>query len=515
MKLVFLSSSDIHGFILPTDYQNQQDYTAQFGLSRVSTIFKTEQAKYGKENVILTDTGDYLQGSPLTSYVHSVKNYFALAKYLAFDQVIGYDARCLGNHDFNYGLDYLKYYLDHSFSPIINSNILDQKTNLPAFGNDYLIIEKNGIKIGLIGLTTQKVPSWEPRKHVTGLKFDSAFSQAAHYAKILRPQVDVLAILYHGGFEKDPKSGQVTEPATGENEGYQILTQIPAIDVLLTGHQHRKMSLVKNNTAIVQPGYRGEAVGKVVLEIDDQSKKIKTRKAMLINSKDFKPDPEIDQLAAELNQKTQIWLDQPVVHLPHPAPMADANRARLEGAPFINLLQQMQLYFTHADVSATAVMSETAKGFGKKVTMRDLLLNYPFANQLCKVKITGQELRKIIEYSLSFLTKNQDEKVEFLANKRAELFNFDIFYPVVYEADISRKTGHRLIRLDLNGQPIENDRIYHLAVNNYRAMGGGFYPCYTADKIETIVDKDYVQMFQEFLTESKQKADTVKNYTFW
>lgn len=515
MKLVFLNSSDLHGYILPTDYQNQQDYTAPFGLSRVSTIFKTEQAKYGKENVILTDAGDYLQGSPLASYVRSVRDYSALDKYLAIDQAIGYDARCLGNHDFNFGLDYLNYFISHSKIPLINSNILAQKSNQPAFGNEYLIITRNGVKIGLIGLTTQKVPSWEPQKHVAGLRFVSAFSQAAHYAKILRPQVDVLVAIYHGGFEQDPKSGQVTEPATGENEGYQILTKVPEIDVLLSGHQHRKMSFVKNNTAIVQPGYRGEAVGKVVLEIDDQSKRIKALEAMLINSKDFEPDPEINQLAAELNQKTQSWLEHPIAQLAQPALIGDANRARLEGAPFINLLQQMQLYFTHADISATAVMSETAKGFDKKVTMRDLLLNYPYANLLCKVKITGQELRKIIEYSLSFLTKNCDGKVGFLANKRGELFNFDVFYPVVYEADISQKVGQRLTKLELNGQAIENEKIYSLAVNNYRAMGGGSYPCYTPDKIETIIAKDYIQMFQEFLIKDKTEADLVKNYTFW
>ena len=512
MKLVFLSSSDIHGYILPTDYQNQHDTDAPIGLARVSAIFKAEQARYGKENVILTDAGDYLQGSPLASYVHSVKNYRALSKYVAFDQAIGYDARCLGNHDFNYGLDYLKYFLSHNSSPIVNSNILDQTTNQPAFGNDYLIIEKNGLKIGLIGLTTQKVPSWEPAAHVVGLRFASAYEQASYYAQLLRPQVDILAVLYHGGFEKDPESGQITEPATGENEGYQILTQIPEIDIMLTGHQHRRMSLVAHDTAIVQPGYRGEAVGKVVLEIDEQTRKIKTKTASLIDAKDFAPDPEIIKLAATLNKETQIWLDQPVAELAQPAPINNAEQARIKGAPFVNLLQQMQLYFTHADVSATAVMSDTAKGFGKSVTMRDILLNYPYANQLCKVKLTGQELREIIEYSLSFLTKDAKGQVTFLPAKRDQLFNFDIFYPINYQADIKKKPGHRLTKLELNGQPIEDRKTYYLAVNNYRAMGGGFYPGYAPEKITSILAKDYVQMFQEFLTKAKPQVDCKPNF---
>lgn len=512
MELVFLSSSDIHGYILPTDYQDKYDYNAPIGLARVSAIFKAEQTRYGKENVILTDTGDYLQGSPLASYVHSSKGYRALAKYLAFDQAIGYDARCLGNHDFNYGLDYLNYFLSHDASPIVNSNILNQKTNQPAFGNGYLIIEKNGIKIGLIGLTTQKVPSWEPTAHVAGLHFASAFNRTRYYAQLLRPQVDVLAVLYHGGFEKDPKTGQVTEPATGENEGYQILTQIPEIDVLLTGHQHQRMSLVARDTAIVQPGYRGEAVGKVVLEIDERTRKITAKTASLIDAKNFSPDPEITRLASTLNEQTQMWLDQPVAELSQPAPINNAKQARLKGAPFVNLLQQMQLYFTHADISATAVMSETARGFGKSVTMRDILLNYPYSNQLCKVKLTGQELREIIEYSLSFLTRDSKGQVDFLPTMRDQLFNFDIFYPINYQADIKKKPGHRLTKLELNGCPIENNKTYYLAVNNYRAMGGGFYPGYAPEKITSILAKDYVQMFQEFLTKAKPQVDCKPNF---
>ncbi len=518
MKLVFLHSSDTHGFLLPTDYQNKNNYEAPFSLSRVSTAIKTEKNKFGADHVVVTDAGDCLQGSPLASYAHSTGDYRDLAIFTEAYNKVGYDARCLGNHDFNFGQDYLTYYIDNNKAPIINDNILDAETNVPAFGKEYQIIEKSGIKIGILGITTQYIPHWEPKENIAGLKFISAYEQIKHYAKILKPKVDILAVIYHGGFESDPVTGEATEPHHGENEGYKILTEIPEVDVFLTGHQHRRLNVVSKNTAIVQPGYRGEAIAKVMLDIDEKTKKINSMSTKLIDTKDYEPDPEIVELVHNLDERTQKWLDQPIANLSEPAPIEDAMKGRLQGAPFINLLQQMQLWFTKADVSATAVMSEKAKGFGKEVTMRDVLLNYPYANQLCRVKLTGKQLRHIIEHSASFLKKDTDGKIKFLdrwIKPKPLLYHFDVFYPIEYEADISKPAGERLTKLVLNGKPIEDDKIYHLAVNNYRAMGGGFYPEYSMDKIEFTLDKDYVQMFSEYLTHGPIKVDTTHNYRFY
>lgn len=514
MKLVILHSSDIHGFIMPTDYQDQNDYSAPFGLSRIKSVIEEQKRKYGPENVIVTDAGDSLQGSPLAAYVHESKNNSVLKKFAECYNQINYDARCLGNHDFNFGLNYLKQYLSYSRAPIINSNILAKKTGRPAFGQDYIIINKNGIKVGIIGIATQRIPFWEPAEHVANLEFKSAFEQVKHLIPFLRPKVAVLAVLYHGGFEADIESGTNAEPATGENEGYRLLQEIPEIDLLLTGHQHRKISAVINKTAIVQPGYRGETLGKIVLEIDKQSKKIKSMSAELIDTDSYNPAAEINSVSLSLDKKTQKWLDQPIAHLDNPAPISNANKARIEGSPFINLLQNMQLYFTHADISATALMSETAKGFGKNVSMRDILLNYPFANQLCVVKVTGKQLRNIVEYSLKFLTKDHNGKISFASKYKSQLFNFDLFYPLIYEADIKKPEGERLTKFELHRHPILDQKLYRLAVNNYRAMGGGFYPEYSISKIEQIGDKDYIEMFKEYLTKGQPKSEVIHNYHF-
>ena len=514
MKLVFLHSSDIHGFIFPTDYQEKNSYAAPFGLSRLSSIIKQQRDKYGAENVIVTDSGDCLQGSPLAAYVHESNSDANLKAFADCYNLIEYNVRCLGNHDFNFGLSYLKKYLAYSKATFLNSNILAEQNDLPAFGQDYIIINKNGIKVGIIGITTQRVPFWEPADHVEGLKFKSAFEQVKQITAFLRPKVDVLAVLYHGGFEADLHTGTRKEPQTGENEGYRILQEIPDIDVMLTGHQHRRLNIVDHETAIVQPGYRGESIGKIVLDIDQRSKEIKAMSTELIDAQNYESDCEITASSLSLEQKAQKWLDQPIAYLDETALILNADEARIKGSPFINLLQDMQLYFTKADVSATALMSETAQGFNKNVSMRDILLNYPFANQLCIVKVTGKELRNIVEYSLKFLIKDKRGKIMFDPQYRNQLFNFDVFYPLNYEADVLRPVGSRLTKFELNGQPILEQKKYRLAVNNYRAMGGGFYPDYNINKIEKILDKDYVEMFKEFLTKNHPKINLSHNYSF-
>ncbi|MGN1407203.1 bifunctional metallophosphatase/5'-nucleotidase [Lactobacillus sp.] len=520
MKLVFLHSSDTHGYLLPTDYQNDGEYNAPFGLSRVASAIKAEKAKWGAEHVVVTDAGDCLQGSPLAAYAHGSGDLKNLDRFTAAYNAVGYDVRCLGNHDFNFGQSYMANYVDNNKAPFVNCNILAAETHMPALGREYVILKRSGVKIGVIGITTQYIPHWEAADRIKGLEFKSAFDQVAKLAKKLKPQVDVLVVLYHGGFESDIEDGHATEPHNGENEGYRIFTEIPEVDVMLTGHQHRRLNVIKDGKPCVQPGYRGEAIAEVVLDLDqtEDGYKVVNAESKLIDTKDYDSDPELTEIVKPLDQATQKWLDQPIAHLDEPAPIEDANKGRIEGAPFINLLQQMQLYFTGADLSATAVMNDVAKGFGKTVTMRDILLNYPYANQLVKVRLTGKELRHIVEHTATFLRKDADGSIHFIdryLKPKPELYHFDVFYPLEYEADLSKPAGHRLTKLKLHGEDIKDDQVYHLAVNNYRANGGGFYPEYSLDKIEMSLDKDYVQMFSEYLTEADVHVDTKKYYRFY
>lgn len=521
MKLAFLHTSDIHGYIMPTDYQKKGDYTAPFSLSRASTLIQKEREKFGADNVVVTDAGDLLQGAPLATYTSKQDYADGIERYTEAFNKVGYDARVLGNHDFDYGLDYLTYYIDHTKAPMLNDNVLDEQTGMPFAGRQYTIVEKAGLKIGIVGVCTQYVPHWQNAEHIKGLKFISAFDGIKPLVKKLRPQVDVLAVLYHGGFESDPATGQATQPHNGENEGYKILSELPEVDVILAGHQHNRAALVAKNTPIVQPGYRGDCIGEVVLDIEkDANGKavIKNATAQLVDTKDSEPDQKVIDEVKDLDAKTQVWLDKPIAHMSAAAPIEHPLQDRLTGAPFINLIEQMELWFSHADVAATAIMTDAAHGFTQDVTMRQVLLNYPFSNQLCVVKVTGKELREIMEHAATYVEKGADGKVKFkdkYVTPQNMLFNFDLFYPIHYEVDVSKPEGERITKLELNGKPLDENKTYRLAVNNYRANGGGFYPVYSMDKIESTSDQDYVQMFGTFLSQKDIQVDTQHNYKFY
>ena len=521
MKLAILHTSDTHGFITPTSYQDKSNYSAPFSLSRVSTLIAQQREKYGEKNVLVTDSGDSLQGSPLASYLESLSQDEGLKKLSDAYNIINYDARVVGNHDFNFGFNYLKNFIANDHATFLNDNVLNQNTDAPAFGQKSIIIEKAGIKIGIVGVTTQYISKWEPIENIPNLKFVSAYEGLKSEVKKIRPKVDILVALYHGGFESDLATGKPTEPHNGENEGYKIFEKIPEIDVFLTGHQHRRLNLVKNNMAIVQPGHKGETVAEVIIDFEKDSSgnvKINNLQTQLLEAKEAAPDKKIMTLMKGLDKKTQEWLDKPIATLSQAAPIKNAIEGRLKGAPFINLIHQMQLFFTKADLSATAIMAEDAGGFSKNVTMREILLNYPFANQLAVVKVSGADIRKIIEHSLSFLDKDKNGEVKFEENvlkPKNMLFNFDLFYPVHYEADINKPVGQRLTKLTLYGEQIKDDHLYRLAVNNYRALGGGFYPGYSMDKIEKIYDQDYVQLFEKYLNQVNVDVDSKKNYSFY
>src|SRR5699024_120524 len=127
--------------------------------------------------------------------------------------------------------------------------------------------EIEGIRVGIIGTTTHYIPHWELPQHYEGLAFKDAFETTQYYAKLLRPQVDVLVVAYHGGYESDLETGQPLEELTGENQGARMLAEIPEIDVLLTGHQHRLINQAVNQAWTVQAGFAGERVASVTITL--------------------------------------------------------------------------------------------------------------------------------------------------------------------------------------------------------------------------------------------------------
>ena len=225
-QLSILMTSDTHGFWLKAPENAER--------SLLNTAATIEKLKEKANHPVLTiDLGDFIQGSSFATYCKQEAgdgSVFARAM-----NKIGYDYQLIGNHEFNFGQDYRDNILNQLEAPILCANIVWQETGQPALGQPYVITEREGIRIGIIGVTTEYIPHWELPAHYEGLAFLDAYQVAKKYAEQIRPQVDVLILAYHGGFERDLDSFEPLEALTGENRGAEMLQGIPGLDVLLTG----------------------------------------------------------------------------------------------------------------------------------------------------------------------------------------------------------------------------------------------------------------------------------------
>ena len=253
MEIKIIETSDMHGYVLPTNY-TERNMDLGFSTAKAATVIRRLKEE-AKGPVIQIENGDFIQGSPLSYYVRKQDSKVAsdLTKVLNY---LNYDLGILGNHEFNYGLDYLREAIASYNYPILCSNILT-KDGKPAFGEPYKVFEKDGVKIAVLGITTPYIPNWEQPATVKDLVFVSALETAKKYVPEMRKVADVVVVTYHGGFECDLSCGAPTELLTGENEGYAIVTQVEGIDALVTGHQHRVIAQKVNGVPVIQPGYRG------------------------------------------------------------------------------------------------------------------------------------------------------------------------------------------------------------------------------------------------------------------
>ncbi|MFO8068390.1 MAG: bifunctional UDP-sugar hydrolase/5'-nucleotidase [Alkalibacterium sp.] len=483
MEFTLFETSDVHGYLYPTDYQSRE-HKMEHGLFKIASLLKKErQALKGPSLTI--ENGDIIQGSPFTHYLVKHKN---SAKYLmdAVNQ-LNFDIGIIGNHEFNYGLDYLDSAVETAKYPFLCANIVKSDGSL-AFGQAYKIFEKEGIKIAVLGLTTQYIPNWEHPENYEGLSFLSAVDTAKKYVPTLRENADIVVVSYHGGFEKDLKTGEETEAQTGENEGYKILNEVTGIDVLLAGHQHRLIAEVVGKTAVLMPGSKGEYLGKVVIELEknNDTVMIKEMKPELLSVEGMPVDENLSDQFKWLNDEVEDWLDQPIGKVKGDMQINDVEKARQEEHPYVEFINRVQMHYADCDISGTALFNNTVKGFDESVTMRDVVLNYIYPNTLAVLKVTGKELKTAIEQSAMYFKVNDDDQIsinpEFM-NPKPQMYNYDMYEGIDYVIDVAQPEGERVVEFKYQGKDIMPDDDLEIVINQYRAVGGGNYSMFDATKI--------------------------------
>ena len=501
IHICILATSDIHGHIYPTDYRDSED--RRFGLAKLATIIEAERTSCA--NMLLIDNGDLIQGSPLTYHYAKFNRDLTHPAITALNH-LRYDAAVIGNHEFNYGPQLLNKAVKDSHFPWLAANIVNSATGESAFGKPYLIkIIQEEIKVAVLGATTHFIPNWEHPEYIEGLQFKDALSTVKAWVEIIRrdERPDVLVVAYHGGFERALSDDHAAAVESGENQGIAMLSTVEGIDVLITGHQHLSIAEVKNGVAIVQPSNNGQSLGKVSLELT------KVADSWVIRSKEaalLRPDKYADQsllaLLDDMQKQTQEWLDQPLGTATGDLTIHDPFLSRVVDHPFIEFLNRVQMDAAGVGVSCAALFSNESKGFGERITMRDILSNYMFPNTLKVLRLSGQDIKDALEKTAEYfiLDSNGDLAVNpAYLDPKPQHYNYDMWEGIEYQLDISNPPGERVTQLRHEGRPLDMAAQLDVVMNNYRAAGGGDYFMFQGKTAIKEIQTDMAELLANYM----------------
>lgn len=502
--LGILYTSDVHSHIYPYRYADLQPMPV--GLGRVATCIKAQRERF--DAALVLDNGDVIQGAPNSYFDARIQTAPVYPSILALNQ-IGYEAAVIGNHEFNYGLPYLNGAVGVSQFPWLSANLLND-AGKPYFGQPYLIrVFTNNLRVAVLGLTTQYIPHWENPRHIAGIHFADPVTTAKKWVPWLRAheRADVIVLAYHGGIERDLDSGAPLEALTGEDQGFQLLQEVPDIDVLLTGHQHREIIAKHGKTVVVQPGHEGRHVGVVHFDCVRTSGSWRVDShAELIETRAFEADTSVLELPGVRTSEdaTQAWLDQPIGTVTGDLTVHSPAWARQADHPFVEFINRVQMWASGASISAAAVFDEDSKGFPKSVTVREIISNYKYPNTLRVLRVSGDAMRQALEKSASYFTLDEVGNVivsEAFLYPKPQHFNYDMWEGIEYTLDISRPVGERVIRLQRNGQDIQPSASYEVVLNNYRAAGGGNYDMFVGCEIVKDIQVDVTELIANYFRE--------------
>lgn len=479
MKLVILETSDVHGNVYPINYadNSRQDV----GMGKIATLIRKERAE--NPDVLLIDNGDLIQGTPLLyHYAHFGQgrpNPMAV-----LHNVLKYDCAILGNHEFNFGQEILEGAIHDSAFPWLAANIISTKTGEPYFGRPFIVKTfQNGLRVAVLGLITKYIPMWEKPENIAGMSFADPVETAKEWVSYLQTGkfADVIILSYHGGFERDPETGEETEVQTGENQGYRLCMEVPGMDLLLTGHQHRRIDgCAINGVTIVQPGCNGSCLGKVTLHIEKKGDvwQVAGKKSELLTVDDIPEDKNLLRLTDAYEKDAQCWLDRPLGRIEGDMTVDDPMAVRMRDHALIEFINKLQMKVSGADISLTALFNNQSPGLPTNVSMRDIVANYVYPNSLKVIRISGRDMLEALERSASYFRQYRGGPVavsDAFTTPKPQHYNYDMWEGINYVIDISQPAGSRIVKLEYRGQPIEPDGQYDVVMNNYRAGGGGNY----------------------------------------
>jgi len=461
--LLIVATTDVHGRALGWDYV--RDAEAPGGLSRAATILETLRAQY-PGRLVLVDAGDLLQGNPFATFFARQDQRQPQPLVDALN-ALQYDAATPGNHDFDFGLALLRRAGVEATYHYVAANV--EQTSGGPFFPATVVLQRAGVRVGVTGFTTPGVMVWD-RAQLAGQARVRRVAEAAPaaLAQLEREGANVKVVLIHAGL-----GGGSSYDTTGigpENDAAALASITPKPDVVIVGHSHREIrDTVINGVHFVQPKNWAQSLS-VVHVFVVQGKVVSVRVDLI----PLAATPELPRLTRRLDaahQAARLWAATPIGTA---GPGFDGRYARVQDGALLDFINEVQRRKTGAQLSAAAAF-EVQVGFPDgEVHLRDVAGVYPYENTLRAVRISGQQLREFLEHSARYFQTYQPG-VRRIINDSVQGYNFDVVSGVAYNIDLSRPAGQRIRGLAYEGKIVQPTDSFTLALNSYRAAGGGGY----------------------------------------
>ncbi|WP_435817040.1 bifunctional metallophosphatase/5'-nucleotidase [Brevibacillus nitrificans] len=468
-KITLLGTSDIHGRFMPWDYALDGP-NPNGSLTQLFTMIK----EIRKENphTVLLDAGDSIQDNSAELFNDQPESPMMVAM-----NEMGYDAWAFGNHEFNFGLDILDKISSQYKGPVLAGNIY--KENGERFLPAYTIVERDGIKIGVIGMDTPMISDFEKgTDHLDGLVVKNPVEETKKAVKELEGKVDVMIGLMHMGIENENGI-----PGTGVAD---IANAVPELTAIFAGHMHKLVKKEEiNGVLITEPDKYGTHLSRIDLTFEKKDGKVvlKSKEATAVPVKGADGTPAVSD--PELETKLQPF---------HEFARADANivvaelkgmnlveKNEIEGIPTVQIQEtplsdffhEVMLYYSKADVVAHQIDNDKAKLDIGPIKKKDIAYNYQYAGgEITVYKVTGKDLKDYMEWAVGYFntTRPGDVTVSFDSKRRASKYSTnDFFGNVKYEIDLSKPYGSRITNLrKMDETPIKAEDVLKLGMNAYR-----------------------------------------------
>lgn len=464
--ITILGTSDLHGRIYPWEYATASaDDDAGFAL--VQTIVKQEKQK--NPNVILIDNGDTLQDN-----MAEIFNNDPVHPMMEALNYMGYDVWELGNHEFNFGLDFLNKNIAAFKGATLAANIY--KEDGTRFVNGYKIIEKDGVRVAIVGLITPHIPLWEAAtpEHFKGLTFTDPVEEAKKVVKELEGKYDVLIGTFHMG----------PDPEKIATDGALVIAEaVPQFNAILCGHAHSLFDTVVSSKGVklIEPGRYGQAVSKIDVKVEKSGDAFKVVDVAVKNlsTKGLTPDAELLEKFKHVDEKSLAEADKVVGevtadfikrvdYITGNEKITTMPTAQVEDNAVIDLINDVQQHYAKADISSAALFTNDSNLKAGPFKKKDVSFIYKYDNTLMGVNITGKNLLAYMEWSAGYYNQFKPGDLTISFNEKVRGYNYDMFSGISYQIDISKPAGSRIVRPYINGQPLDENKVYKLAVNNYR-----------------------------------------------